>query len=395
VDECSASRGNECPEGTPANGQTQCLLPAARGAHRERRRAVCTKRSTRARSYSGGRPEASGSPAVLFSLSVARGNAPACMLGESSCREGGPGSLPFLSARRIPWDDGTAIAPRAVVKGGAPYASGSQTLAKHLPPAPVCRSPVGDYLSLSQLLVANDAPHVLYWLAQCSGLADRTAESGAAPPARETVMVIRAQIALALVLLLPAAMYALFQAYRHFFSKEAAHLLGMLSYWVLLLVISFAVLSAAGISRVLASHGALNPWLWVLLALPVALSLAFGPFVKQLSRATLLVFLLSAVLAVINGTLEELFWRGVYVDTFPGLWLAWLWPAIGFAIWHLAPLSVMPYRNGAVRFVLGSLLLGLCWGFVAFTTKSIAWTIVSHVIVDLSGFGALLYVRRG
>ncbi|MDR3747462.1 MAG: CPBP family intramembrane metalloprotease [Acidobacteriota bacterium] len=130
------------------------------------------------------------------------------------------------------------------------------------------------------------------------------------------------------------------------------------------------------------------------MAVPVVLAVCFGPFAKQVPLVTPMIFLLSAVLALVNAGVEELFWRGVYVESFSGLWMAYLCPAVGFAIWHFAPLSVIPYKKGALFFVLSSYVLGLCWGLVAFKTKSIGWNTVSHFLVDFSGFGALLYLNR-
>jgi len=205
---------------------------------------------------------------------------------------------------------------------------------------------------------------------------------------------MRIKILLTLVVLVPIVMYALFQTYRHFFAPKFAHLLGMVSYWVVLLVMSLAFLGRTGIVRVLSSRTAPDALLWVLLVVPVVLAFGFGPFVKRIPLLTPTVFLLSAVLALVNASLEEIFWRGVYVDSFSSPWTAYLCPAIGFAIWHFAPLSVIPYKKGAVLFVLSAFFLGLCWGFVAFKMKSIGWTLASHVLVDFSGFGALFYLSK-
>jgi uncharacterized protein len=208
------------------------------------------------------------------------------------------------------------------------------------------------------------------------------------------VIAMRTKVLSALVVLVPIAMYATFRAYRHIFPPGDAHLLGMVSYWVLLLVLSFIILGKSGVVRVVVCRAGLKGPLWLLLALPVVLAFGFGPFAKRLPLLTPSVVLLSTALALVNASIEELFWRGVYLDSFSNLRMACLFPALGFAIWHFAPLSVLPYNKGAVFFVLSAFLLGLFWGFVAFKTKSIGWNIVSHFLVDFSGFGALLYLRH-
>lgn len=77
-----------------------------------------------------------------------------------------------------------------------------------------------------------------------------------------------------------------------------------------------------------------------------------------------------------------------------GIWLGYLYPALGFAAWHLTPLSVRPSAmpGGAGGFAAGALFLGLCWGWVAWRTGSIRWTVVSHVLTDFLGLGALVYL---
>jgi len=205
---------------------------------------------------------------------------------------------------------------------------------------------------------------------------------------------MQARMLYALVVVVPIVMYAVFRTCRYRFAPKVAHLLGMASYWVVLSAISLATLGRTGIRQVVESFPDLGAALWLVLALPVVLAFAFGPFAKQLPLVTPTVFLLSAALAVVNASLEECFWRGVYVHYFSSPLTAWLFPAVGFAIWHFAPLSVLPYKRGSVFFVLSSFFLGLCWGFVAFKTKSIGWNIVSHILVDFSGFGALLYLGR-
>ncbi len=71
-------------------------------------------------------------------------------------------------------------------------------------------------------------------------------------------------------------------------------------------------------------------------------------------------------------------------------------PAAGFALWHLAPQSVVPstYPGGVYSFVGGAALWGLLWGWVAWRTRSIRWTTLSHALLDFSGLGGAFYRQR-
>jgi len=198
---------------------------------------------------------------------------------------------------------------------------------------------------------------------------------------------------LVLPVALPAAMYAVFQVLSHIATPKLAHLLGMATYWGLLLAICAISLGKTGLLRTLkaAQPGGM---LWVLLVLPVILAFYFGPFRQRIAVVTPLVVTLSFILAAINASLEEMFWRGVYIDRFTDFWKGCVYPAVGFAVWHFAPQSILPYSHGRVAFVGSALFLGLCWGIVAFRTKSVRWTVLSHLLVDFSGFGALVYMSK-
>jgi membrane protease YdiL (CAAX protease family) len=110
--------------------------------------------------------------------------------------------------------------------------------------------------------------------------------------------------------------------------------------------------------------------------------------------ATLQIILVSALLAIVNGTLEEVLWRGTYLAFFPeSLWWSRLYPAIGFAIWHFAPQSV--FRNkapgGNLSLVVVAGIVGLMWAWVAGSTGTLLWVTISHILFDFSGLGGRLY----
>ena len=106
----------------------------------------------------------------------------------------------------------------------------------------------------------------------------------------------------------------------------------------------------------------------------------------ELSGANRQMIATSAAVAEANAPLEELLWRASYAELWPdNAWLGWLWPSVGFALWHLAPQVIHPSKMGNLRYVGASLALGLSWGWVAWSTGSVRWTTLSHVVTDASG----------
>jgi hypothetical protein len=72
-------------------------------------------------------------------------------------------------------------------------------------------------------------------------------------------------------------------------------------------------------------------------------------------------------------------------------------PAFEVARWRGAgyPTLLFHHGNNERPFDRGSFgkILGLCWGWIAYHTGSIRWTVVSHVLLDFAGLGALVYFR--
>jgi len=66
-----------------------------------------------------------------------------------------------------------------------------------------------------------------------------------------------------------------------------------------------------------------------------------------------------------------------------------LYPAVGFALWHLAPQSVFPAEN-VPGFILSTLFLGLAYGFIAYSTGSAFWTAISHSLGGILALGGYL-----
>jgi membrane protease YdiL (CAAX protease family) len=126
---------------------------------------------------------------------------------------------------------------------------------------------------------------------------------------------------------------------------------------------------------------------WILMAFPPVMSF-IGSLIFQQDRRCISGIIVYILMSFANGILEEMLWRGVYITLFPDnkLW-GLAWPAVWFALWHLAPGSISPL-TGVWMLMAGALVFGACWGLLAMKTESILWSVISHT---LSG---LLWVLR-
>jgi membrane protease YdiL (CAAX protease family) len=181
-----------------------------------------------------------------------------------------------------------------------------------------------------------------------------------------------------------------------------AHLIGFTFYWVFGgVVLPLALIGRDGFAVLFAQR----PVRWsiplaimlVLLALPVAFGFLFVfPSLFPVDRNVILLGV--AAYALVNGTLEEVFWRGVFARRFPSnVWMGVLYPALMFALWQLVPWSVFPTWPvmPALAVFAVALPVGLIYNWVAWRTGSIRWTVLSHVLTNLSGIGALLIFAPG
>lgn len=169
-------------------------------------------------------------------------------------------------------------------------------------------------------------------------------------------------------LLLSTNLIAFRQLVAHL-GPKLGYLGGFLFYWIAWCVLlPWWVLGTHGVLplfRAGASRFGRPAWAGTsLLVLPCLLGYGYA-FPRAIRHATGLVLILSAVLALVNGALEELLWRGTYLQVFrKSLLLGYLYPSLGFALWHFAPLAVTPAhaRGGNLTFVAVAGIVGLMWG---------------------------------
>lgn len=136
-----------------------------------------------------------------------------------------------------------------------------------------------------------------------------------------------------------------------------------------------------------------NKIFYALSFVPVVLTffVAFLPTAKDIKVTAVLI---TIAYAILNGTLEELFWRFTFNKEFGDNYIfAYIYPTVLFSSWHIALCLAngMEYTGGPLALVGGAIMMGALWGLVVFKTKNIYITITAHVLTNFFAFSQLIY----
>jgi membrane protease YdiL (CAAX protease family) len=188
--------------------------------------------------------------------------------------------------------------------------------------------------------------------------------------------------------------YLSFQFFVNVSGNKNGYLQGMIFYWLVWCIVPFLLFVSKGNRKLLFKIKHISWWQIVILIVPVILVFFFGPFKTRIGISSPLIISLSLLYAVVNASSEEVLWRGLYYDHHQGNFFnAVIVPSFWFGIWHYVPLSVQSSSIGNFYFILGAMGLGLCWGIVTWYTRSIFWSIISHILIEFTGLGALYYFK--
>jgi membrane protease YdiL (CAAX protease family) len=211
---------------------------------------------------------------------------------------------------------------------------------------------------------------------------------------------IKQKLLLGLPWLLILTMLPSFYFLTQLFSFEAGYLLSFLLYWIIwcILVPVFIINDQYEFFKLFKYSPKNRRFEWkrfFLLWWPLPFPFIFR-FLTNISQLNFSLILASVILGVIIAFTEEILWRGLYVKFFPGnKLLGWIYPSLGFALWHICPLIVRtnPSFGGVFSFIIFAFLLGITWGYYAFITGSIRMTIIAHAFHDSLGLGGMTYIR--
>jgi membrane protease YdiL (CAAX protease family) len=137
-------------------------------------------------------------------------------------------------------------------------------------------------------------------------------------------------------------------------------------------------------------------WIGLAAFIP-ALGVFFVSFLPNVAKLTLSAGALLVGMVLLNGFIEEVYWRGLYLLEYPdnsriGFSLAWAL----FGAWHVSLWFArgMIYKDGFIALVGGAYGLGLLWTWVARSNRNLRTVVPAHILVNLFAFTAL-FVDNG
>jgi membrane protease YdiL (CAAX protease family) len=175
---------------------------------------------------------------------------------------------------------------------------------------------------------------------------------------------------------------------------RAGYLFTLVFYWV------FFCMPVIGWHALPANQGQLfserlrwrDWWLLPLLLLQVSIVASFH-FVPSTALFTSGGMWLALLLALINGPLEEIAWRGGFLGAFRdrprlGFWLCWLL----FSAWHLPLVWGTPALLGdtTIVFLVVASALGLLWTWISWRTGSVFYVSIAHALTNIFSFWLLI-----
>jgi len=197
----------------------------------------------------------------------------------------------------------------------------------------------------------------------------------------------------AVPLVLVPAMTVVFAALGAAVGLARAWWIGFAVYWLLWGIgLPVWLLGPAGVRRVLLARGGRPRLLDVLLLMGPPLAAAAGGWLPW-GEVTVGLVVVAVGFAVMNGTCEELLWRGVPLALEPGS-RAWgvVVPSVAFGVWHVAPWAANPTAGSPLALMASAVVLGVVYAVVARRTRTLRWVIASHIgvnLVSLSTYAAL------
>lgn len=165
-------------------------------------------------------------------------------------------------------------------------------------------------------------------------------------------------------------------------------------YWIMMSVIIFLVSGKEKwLSWFRKPHGSK---LWLVLGLVIGLS-AFPLLLlpnASLLRTTLLAVLWFAF-AIINGVMEESYWRGFLFTEIRGwpLWLTATYSSVLFVAIHFLMLGTFSAALFNIPFLIILIIITVALALIFIRTGSLRWPVISHILSDWGNMNIFVFMN--
>ena len=201
------------------------------------------------------------------------------------------------------------------------------------------------------------------------------------------------------LILLPFT-FVLFQVTTFSLGPKWGYITGFLGYWSYCLITAWLVSGSDwNYFKAMWDQQRGNKYAkWIGLAafIPV-LGVFFVSFLPHAAALTLSTGALLIFTVLLNGAIEEMYWRGLYLLEYPNdAKIGFLLSTILFGAWHTSLWFArgVVYTDGFPALVGGAFGLGLLWAWVARTNGNLRAVIPAHILTNLFALTAL-FVDNG
>ncbi|NOU18438.1 MAG: CPBP family intramembrane metalloprotease [Bacteroidales bacterium] len=173
---------------------------------------------------------------------------------------------------------------------------------------------------------------------------------------------------------------------------QSGYWVSSIIYWIIISSFTLYYLGFQGILELYKVNKS-KTQLWGLIAFIPVIGTFFVSFIPSFPQLRVSLMILTISTGIINGTCEELFWRGLTLKTeFKNKYIVIVASTIGFGLWHLtlATISGLKFQGGIGALVGGAFFMGILWQFVATKTNNIFLVTLAHILVNIFAFSTLI-----
>lgn len=180
-----------------------------------------------------------------------------------------------------------------------------------------------------------------------------------------------------------------------YFLREWAWTTTAIFYWLIITLLTFLTTEKKNIKTWFIKS---KKSIWVLILIiggfstfPVILLRNLD--VLNIKNINLIIFCI--LYSIINGFIEELYWRGLIYDIKINLsrWIIIIYSSVLFALIHPLMLGVFSELNRTIFPLIIAFFIGIIYSMGFFKIESLRWLIYSHILADIGSLSIFVFMN--